>query len=91
MNVFQMIFWLVWFASAGYLLHQFRRYIRRRKNGRICANCAHYEEGACKELRWLREQDLPLPLCCCGFERKERKKGKRNTKPGHRGADPEEL
>lgn len=88
MNIFQVIFWLVWFASAGYLLCQLRRYIRRKKNGWSCVNCKHYEGGACKELQWLREQDLPLPVYCDGFEKQERKRGKRNTKRGSCGADP---
>lgn len=91
MNIFQVIFWLVWCASAGYLLYQLRGYLRRKKNKKSCINCRHYKGGTCEDLQFLRDRDLPFPVYCSGFEGKGRKKGKRNTSPASQEPDPEQL
>lgn len=74
MNFFLAFFFPVWVASAVYLAYQFYKYLRQKRERKSCANCKYYPN--CSNLQELLKQDIPLPVCCGDFQRREKKRRK---------------
>lgn len=74
MNIFLAFFFPVWVASAVYLAYQFYKYLRQRRNRKACVHCKHFPD--CANRQELLKQDLPLPVYCGDFQRREKERRK---------------
>lgn len=78
MNVFQVLFWAVWFIYAAFLALQLREAWRRKKGRNYCSDCRKYK--GCENLHWIIDQGHPLPCCCEDFEGTHHKSFRRKRK-----------
>ena len=69
MNIFALLFWVVWFFYVGVLIFLLKEVRFRHRERNSCAWCKHYK--GCKELHRIIDDGIPMPCACQDFQRRE--------------------